>query len=137
MADDTIKKAKCAIGYLIAAFCALLTLCACKQTEYVTAERVSTDTEHTRHEATDSLYVRDSIYVYVSGDTVREYRDRVVWRDRFVHDTVFIEKTDSVPYRVEVEKPLTQWEHIKIEAGGWAIGAICGGILLAMMKRRF
>ncbi len=133
---NATENAKAIIGYVIAAFIILMLMCSCKQTEYVAAECVSTDTEHTRHEKRDSVYVRDSIFVYMNGDTVREYRDRVMWRDRLVHDTVYIERTDSVPYRVEVEKPLTQWERTKIEAGGWAIGAICGGILLTLMKRR-
>ena len=40
---------------------------------------------------------------------------------------VYVDRRVEVP--VTVEKPLTRWEKIKQEAGGWAIGAASGGVL--------
>ena len=40
---------------------------------------------------------------------------------------VYVDRRVEVP--VTVEKPLTRWEKIKQEAGGWAIGAASGAVL--------
>ncbi len=116
------------IVFLLAA----LVFCSCRSHDVVMAERVNTDIEHAMHESVDSIYVRDSIHVYINGDTVREYRDRVLWRDRFVHDTVFVEKRDSIPYLVEVEKKLTRWQQMKMDAGGYAM--ICLVVVLFLLR---
>ena len=43
---------------------------------------------------------------------------------------VYVDRRVEVP--VTVEKPLTRWEKIKQEAGGWAIGAAGGGVLVLL-----
>ena len=43
---------------------------------------------------------------------------------------VYVDRRVEVP--VTVEKPLTRWEKIKQEAGGWAIGAASGGVLVLL-----
>ncbi len=97
----------------------------------------------------DSTYRRDSIYVFVKGDTVIKYRDRVVyqykyksdtvfrWRDRV--DTMYIEKRDTttVVKTVEVEKPV-KWYN---QGFTW-LGKLCclAAILWALflyLKRKF
>ena len=40
---------------------------------------------------------------------------------------VYVDRRVEVP--VTIEKPLTRWEKIKQEAGGWAIGAASGAVL--------
>ena len=94
----------------------------------------------------DTVAMRDSVAVYVNGDTVRitKYRDR--WRTRIIerHDTCTLTKTDSVQVPVQVERKLTRWERTKMDAGGIAIGilgvAALGGLAwlawLAYKKRR-
>ena len=94
----------------------------------------------------DTVAMRDSVAVYVNGDTVRitKYRDR--WRTRIIerHDTCTVTKTDSVQVPVQVERKLTRWERTKMDAGGIAIGilgvAALGGLAwlawLAYKKRR-
>ena len=49
------------------------------------------------------------------------YRDSVVFRDRTVVETV------------EVEKPLTGWQQLKIKTGGYAIGMIKGMIVCSVL----
>lgn len=44
---------------------------------------------------------------------------------------VYVDRRVEVP--VTVEKPLSRWEKIKQEAGGWAIGAASGGVLALLV----
>lgn len=84
------------------------------------------ESSHTREEKIsriDSIYVRDSILIYIKGDTIRETRYRDVWRDRIVRDTVF--QSDTIPklVTIEVEKKLTFWQGVKQET--WLFFVIC------------
>lgn len=120
----------------------------CTRKVYVPQETVRTEYKDRVVEAVrvDTVAMRDSVAVYVNGDTVRitKYRDR--WRTRIVekHDTCTVTKTDSVQVPVQVERKLTKWERTKMDAGGIAIGilgvAALGGLAwLAWMmykKRR-
>jgi hypothetical protein len=86
----------------------------CASTKPVIAKE--THTENSKHNTTDrdqrnySIYVHDSIFIYIKGDTVTkhiyhtEYRDR--WRDRYIHITDTLHTVDSIPQIVEVEKPV-------------------------------
>lgn len=92
------------------------------RTEYVYRDRVERDT----------TYVKDSIWVkeYVKGDTVRllEYRDRIVFRDRYktVHDTVAVHDSVAVERVKEVEKPLSAWKKVRLGAFWWLLAALAG-----------
>ena len=129
-------------------------LCSCTRKVYVPTETVRTEYKDRVVEnlRVDTVAMRDSVAVYVNGDTVRitKYRDR--WRTRIIerHDTVNVAKVDSVAVPVEVPKPypverkLTRWERTKMDAGGiaiWILGvAALGGLAwlawLAYKKRR-
>lgn len=123
-------------------------LMSCTRKVYVPTETVRTEYKDRVVEAVrvDTVAMRDSVAVYVNGDTVRitKYRER--WRTRIVekHDTCTVTKTDSVQVPVQVERKLTKWERTKMDAGGIAIGilgvAALGGLAwLAWMmykKRR-
>ena len=120
----------------------------CTRKVYVPTETVRTEYKDRVVEAVrvDTVAMRDSVAVYVNGDTVRitKYRDR--WRTRIIerHDTCTVTKTDSVQVPVQVERKLTKWERTKMDAGGIAIGilgvAALGGLAwlawLAYKKRR-
>lgn len=106
----------------------------CTRKVYVPTETVRTEYKDRVVEnlRVDTVAMRDSVAVYVNGDTVRitKYRDR--WRTRIIerHDTVNVAKVDSVAVPVEVPKPypverkLTRWERTKMDAGGIAIGIL-------------
>ena len=120
----------------------------CTRKVYVPTETVRTEYKDRVVEnlRVDTAAMRDSVAVYVNGDTVRitKYRDR--WRTRIIerHDTCTVTKTDSVQVPVQVERKLTRWERTKMDAGGIAIGilgvAALGGLAwlawLAYKKRR-
>lgn len=120
----------------------------CTRKVYVPTETVRTEYKDRVVEnlRVDTAVMRDSVAVYVNGDTVRitKYRDR--WRTRIIerHDTCTVTKTDSVQVPVQVERKLTRWERTKMDAGGIAIGilgvAALGGLAwlawLAYKKRR-
>ena len=100
----------------------------CTRKVYVPTETVRTEYKDRVVEAVrvDTAIMRDSVAVYVNGDTVRitKYRDR--WRTRIIerHDTCTVTKTDSVQVPVQVERKLTRWERTKMDAGGIAIGIL-------------
>ena len=120
----------------------------CTRKVYVPTETVRTEYKDRVVEnlRVDTAIMRDSVAVYVNGDTVRitKFRDR--WRTRIIerHDTCTVTKTDSVQVPVQVERKLTKWERTKMDAGGIAIGilgvaALCGLAWLAWLaykKRR-
>lgn len=73
-------------------------------------EREKTTVLHLRADtvwAMDSVMVHDSVHVAVMGDTVREYKERTVWRDRvrievrtdtlMTVDTLVIERVREPP----------------------------------------
>lgn len=65
----------------------------------------------------DSVYNRDTMYLFTENDTV--YLQSIKWRERFRIDTVNLIKVDSIPYKVEVIKEvnkLTKWQQIRLDA---------------------
>ena len=124
------------IAYIISACVIALIFCGCK-TKVVTVENVRTDTKYVTKLQRDSIHIHDSIFVnqWQKGDTVYQVRDRwhAMWRDRLLHDTIYMSIVDSVPvpYPVEkiVEKPVTPWYNYLI------IGCLCLTILFLIFKR--
>lgn len=96
-------------------------------TEYIT----KTDSFTQR----DSIFVKDSIYMWMQGDTIYKekisviYKDR--WRDRYLCDTVI--KTDSVRVPYPVERQLTKWESFKQQLGTYTVIAAMIGILAVII----
>jgi len=65
----------------------------------------------------DSVYNRDTMYLFTENDTV--YLQSIKWRERFRIDTVNLVKVDSIPYKVEVIKEvnkLTKWQKTRLDA---------------------
>lgn len=123
-----------ALSLLIGAV--ITALCSCTRKVYVPTETVRTEYRDKVVESllVDTVSLRDSVSVYVNGDTVRitKFRDR--WRTRIVerHDTCTVTKTDSVQVPVQVERKLTKWEQTKMDFGGMAIGGFCAVAVLAV-----
>ena len=112
---------------LILAVCLLAVSCSQKIVERVVVQHDTTLVHHR-----DSVFHRDSIYVkeWVKGDTVHhyEFRDRVVYRDRW-RDGIGV-KVDSVTVEkireVKVEKPLSVWQRAKMGLFWWLVLAVLG-----------
>lgn len=89
----------------------------CSTTRYV--EVTNTDTVHHFSQQRDSILLFDSVFVdrYINGDTIKITKEvyKLRYKDRFVTDTLYINKEIKVPY--PVEKELTTWQKIKINTG--------------------
>ena len=119
-----------------------LAVASCKQTEYVTVERVRTDTVRITRNTRDSIYLHDSVFVnqYQRGETV--YVEKEKWhtryQDRLLLDTIYQSRTDSVPvpYPVEklVEKQLSWWQHTQMYAGDALLLVLLGGAVYGAIR---
>lgn len=84
----------------------------CTKHVYVPVETTKSDTVYLNRVQLDSIYMRDSVFIEKSGDTIREFQYKYIYRFKDRIDTLYISKTDSiqVPYPVEVVKYKTpQW----------------------------
>lgn len=102
----------------------LLALPGCTRTVYLPAETVRTVSNDRAVATTVADSVSDTRLIWVRGDTVTLWRDRVSVRRVEVHDTTVIERTDSVSVPCPVERTLTRWERAKMDFGGMALGAV-------------
>lgn len=96
----------------------------CRSVKYVPVETVKTDSVYVNKYHRDSVHVRDSVFLLIKGDTVFRDRLKVIYRDKLVTDTSFIERVDTVRVPYPVEIPLSRWQRFKMEAGGIAFGGI-------------
>lgn len=100
----------------------------CKKIEYISVPQV---------QVRDSIVTKmqhDSIYIKVTekqkNDTI--YRDSIVYNYVFRNDTIKVNRTDSIPYPVEVEKlvekKLNGYQRAMIGLGWTLILAVVGYI---------
>lgn len=113
----------------------------CTRTVYVPTESVRTEWRDHETERTVTDTVRDTRLVWMRGDTVLDIRDRWHRSTEYVHDTCYIERTDTLREPYPVERPLTRWERTKMDLGGVALGVIvailCAAVAwLALRIRR-
>lgn len=111
----------------------ILLFSSCTTTKYVPVETIRTEYKDNIREVHTTDSVTDTRFVYVKGDTIIDYRDRVKWRDRFIHDSIYIEISDTIREPYPVEKELTRWQQIKMDLGGMAIGAIVVVLCVAVV----
>ena len=104
----------------------LWALCSCTKTEYITVEKVRTDTLWQNHTKRDSIYLHDSTFVKVAGDTVWIERWHTKWQNHLEHDTVYKARTDSVP----VPYPVTKYVEKKLS---WFQKTLIGVCILSLM----
>ena len=86
------------VSFLLLLMCVM---CGCK-TQYVPVDTVRTEyVDRVNTERVTDSVVNDR-FVYINGDTVFIYKWRDGWRTETKHDSIFIEKTDTiiVPYAV-------------------------------------
>lgn len=117
----------------------LMTMVAgCKQTEYVTVEKVRIDTTYITKHQRDSIYLHDSTYVEVKGDTVKIQKWHTKYIDLSRTDTIVRIKVDSIPkpYPVikEVPRPLTWWQKTKMYAGVVLLVILGGAAAFGLTK---
>lgn len=84
----------------------LFSIGACTKAVYVPIESFRTDSIEIHTHDIDTLRMYDSVYVEKNGDTLREYKYKVIYRNTLKSDTLYKERVDTVrvPYPVEVAK---------------------------------
>ena len=122
-------------------------LCSCGATRVQTQTIYVRDTTYVSKVQVDSVYKRDSVFVKEKGDTIYKYVERYRDRYKFLRDTIYRYKVDSVYVDkervVKVEKQLTAWQRFKMR-GFWALLAAMAcwiawknkARILALMLRR-
>lgn len=104
-------------------------ICSCRSVEYVPVETVRSDTLYINRLQRDSVFVADSVYVREKGDTVQIVRTRYVDRWRVHTDTLRAVSNDTIRVPYPIERELTKWQRIKLDAGGIAIGVVAAALL--------
>ena len=137
LTKDFMKFEGVLLVILVVLICLLFA--SCTKTEYITVEKVRTDTTYINKVQRDSVWLHDSTFVKVAGDTVRIEK----WHTKYVetekHDTVYKARVDSVPvpYPVTqyVEKPRSKFEKGLMGVGILSLMAII--VFIAWKIKRF
>jgi hypothetical protein len=112
----------------------LALLSSCKQVEYVTVEKVRTDTTYITKWQRDSIWLHDSIHVKEKGDTVLVEKWHTKYVESIKHDTTYIATHDTIPDPFPVETirevpaELSWWQRLRIWIGNIGLLAILGVI---------
>lgn len=114
----------------LAPFMCLVIVCSCCTVKYVPVETIKVDTTYINKLQRDSIYQHDSIYVKDNGDTVTIFRNRYLYHDRYLKDTVYQSFCDTVTQYYSVEKELTSWQKAQIAIGKIAM-ILIGVVILA------
>lgn len=112
-------------------------ICSCSRVQYVPVETVRRDSVMQVVERRDSIHVRDSVAVYVAGDTVHHDRWRTIYKETARRDTIYKESRDTVavPYPVETRPTLAK-RIADAVAAALAIAVVAAGIWLAVRAAR-
>lgn len=113
----------------------LLCLVGCK-TQYVPVENTHTSEIEKHNVERDSIHVHDSIYIYMQGDTVFDVRWKTIYKEIFRTDTFIVNKTDTINHVVEVEKPLTKWQELKMDIGAGVMWAVPIVLIVYIVYRK-
>ena len=111
---------------IIVGFLIVLLLGGCKSKEYIAVPEYHTEyvCRTDTFAKVDSVYLKDSVFVYQRGDTV--YHTKVTYRDRYHNiykvklDTIIKRDSVSIPY--PIERQLTKNEQRLISLGKLFIG---------------
>ena len=112
----------------------LLLLCGCR-TEYVPIESVRYDSVMIEKLMSDSVFVRDSVYLKEKGDTIYKYKDKYVYVYKNRVDTFFDEKIREIEVPVPVERKLTWWERVKLNYAEWVIAVLVAIALVYALRQ--
>lgn len=116
--------------YIIIVLTTAICVVSCRSIKYVPVETVRTEYKTRDSIRFDSVYNRDSIYVFAKGDTVYQYKYKYLYKYQYLNRTDTVIRVDSVQVPYPVEKQLNRWQSIKMELGGWAFGLVIAFILV-------
>ena len=114
---------------------ALLLLSGCSRVQYVPMQTVLKDSIVFHRIDIDSVVIKDSIFIDRTKDTVYKYVER--WNEKYIirNDTTIIERVDSIPVEVKVEKQLTRWQQIKIDYGDNVLVMLVAVIVVTCVQK--
>ena len=114
---------------------ALLLLSGCSRVQYVPMQTVLKDSIVFHRIDIDSVVIKDSIFIDRTKDTVYKYVER--WQEKYIirNDTTVIERVDSIPVEVKVEKQLTRWQQIKIDYGDNVLVMLVAAIVVTCIQK--
>lgn len=112
----------------------------CSTKEYITVEKVRSDTVQITKWQRDSVWLHDSIHVTERGDIVKIERWNTKYIERQLHDTLYVATHDTVPkpYPVIKEVPavLNWWQKLRIILGNFVLMFAGGVVLYQIIKKR-
>ena len=113
----------------------LLLLPGCSRVQYVPMQKVLKDSIVFHRIDIDSVVIKDSIFIDRTKDTVYKYVER--WQEKYIirNDTTIIERVDSIPVEVKVEKQLTRWQQIKIDYGDNVLVMLVAVIVVTCVQK--
>ena len=124
---------------LILGLLVLWALCSCTKTEYITVEKVRTDTTYITKHQRDSIYVHDSTAVEKKDSIIKIEHWHTKFVDHAVHDTLYQATHDTIPqpYPVTqyVEKPRSKFEKGLMGVGILSLMALV--VFIAFKIKRF
>lgn len=78
--------------------------CGCKQTEYIPVIEHKTDTMYISKVQRDSIYLHDSTFIQLKGDTIFFEKWHTKYIEKLTHDTTYVATHDTIPQPYEVVK---------------------------------
>ena len=128
-------RARLSIFALFWAVAALVLLSGCSRVQYVPMQTVLKDSIVFHRIDIDSVVIKDSIFIDRTKDTVYKYVER--WQEKYIirNDTTIIERVDSIPVVVKVEKQLTRWQQMKIDYGDNVLVMLVAVIVVTCVQK--
>ena len=128
-------RARFSIFALFWVVAALLLLSGCSRMQYVPMQTVLKDSIVFHRIDIDSVVIKDSIFIDRTKDTIYKYVER--WQEKYIirNDTTIIERVDSIPVEVKVEKQLTRWQQIKIDYGDNVLVMLVAVIVVTCVQK--
>lgn len=113
----------------------LVLLSGCSRVQYVPMQTVLKDSIVFHRIDIDSVVIKDSIFIDRTKDTIYKYVER--WQEKYIirNDTTIIERVDSIPVEVKVEKQLTRWQQIKIDYGDNVLVMLVAVIVVTCIQK--
>lgn len=120
------------VGWLV------LSLCSCKQVEYVPYKVEAKDSIYLNKYIRDSIYVTTEKETVVKNDTIYVTKTQYKYKERLLTDTMYVEKIDSIQVPYPVEKKLSKWQQTCVNYGGEAIVmciVLIVGLVIMIVRR--
>ncbi len=127
--------ARLSIFALFWSVAALVLLSGCSRVQYIPMQTVLKDSIVFHRIDIDSVVIKDSIFIDRTKDTVYKYVER--WQEKYIirNDTTIIERVDSIPVEVKVEKQLTRWQQMKIDCGDNVLVMLVAVIVVTCVQK--